>query len=185
MSYVQNTDEDREMMLKAIGVSSIEELLEPIGKELRPGKPIGLGEPMCESEVSTHLESLAGRNRPASRLSSFLGGGIYDRHIPAVVRYVLSRSEFYTSYTPYQAEVSQGTLQAIYEYQSLICRLTGMEVANASMYDGATALAEAHGPRDQEGGEDPRAEGDLTAYQGGARRIHVRQGNRDRGYPLR
>jgi len=143
MSYVQNTDEDREMMLKAIGVSSIEELLEPIGKELRPGKPIGLGGPMCESEVSSHLESLAGRNRPASRLSSFLGGGIYDRHIPAVVRYVLSRSEFYTSYTPYQAEVSQGTLQAIYEYQSLICRLTGMEVANASMYDGATALAEA------------------------------------------
>jgi glycine dehydrogenase subunit 1 len=143
MSYVQNTDDDREMMLKAIGASSIEELLGPIRKEMRPGKPMGLGGPMTESEVSSLLESLAGRNRPASRLSSFLGGGIYDRNIPAVVRYVLSRSEFYTSYTPYQAEVSQGTLQAIYEYQSLICRLTGMEVANASMYDGATALAEA------------------------------------------
>jgi glycine dehydrogenase subunit 1 len=143
MSYVQNTDDDREMMLKAIGASSVEELLEPIGKKLRPGKSIGLGEPMSESEISSLLESLAGRNHPASGLSSFLGGGIYDRHIPAVVRYVLSRSEFYTSYTPYQAEVSQGTLQAIYEYQSLICRLTGMEVANASMYDGATALAEA------------------------------------------
>lgn len=143
MSYVQNTDEDREMMLKEIGASSVEELLGPIGKELRPGKPIDLGEPMSEPEVSSLLESLAGRNRPASRLSSFLGGGIYDRYLPAVVRYVLSRSEFYTSYTPYQAEVSQGTLQAIYEYQSLICRLTGMEVANASMYDGATALAEA------------------------------------------
>ena len=143
MSYVQNTDDDREMMLKAIGASSIEELLEPIGKELRLRNPIGLGEPRCESEVSSLLESLAGRNRPASKLSSFLGGGIYDRRIPAIVRYVLSRSEFYTSYTPYQAEVSQGTLQAIYEYQSLICRLTGMEVANASMYDGATALAEA------------------------------------------
>jgi glycine dehydrogenase subunit 1 len=143
MSYVQNTDQDRELMLKAIGASSLEELLEPIGKDLRSGKPIDLGQPMSESEVSSLLESIAGRNRPASRLSSFLGGGIYDRHIPAVVRYVLSRSEFYTSYTPYQAEVSQGTLQAIYEYQSLICRLTGMEVANASMYDGATALAEA------------------------------------------
>jgi glycine dehydrogenase subunit 1 len=143
MSYVQNTDDDREMMLKAIGASSIEELLEPIGSELRPRKPIDLGGPMTESEVTSLLESLAGRNHPASRLSSFLGGGIYDRHIPATVRYVLSRSEFYTAYTPYQAEVSQGTLQAIYEYQSLICRLTGMEVANASMYDGATALAEA------------------------------------------
>ena len=143
MSYVQNTDDDREMMLEAIGASSIEELLEPIGEKLRSGKPLELGGPMSESEVSSLLRSLAGRNRPASGLSSFLGGGIYDRHIPAVVRYVLSRSEFYTSYTPYQAEVSQGTLQAIYEYQSLICRLTGMEVANASMYDGATALAEA------------------------------------------
>ncbi|HER42847.1 MAG TPA: aminomethyl-transferring glycine dehydrogenase subunit GcvPA [Candidatus Eisenbacteria bacterium] len=143
MSYVQNTDDDRKSMLKAVGASSIEELLEPIGRELRPRKPIDLEGPMSESEVSSLLESLAGRNRPATKLSSFLGGGIYDRHIPATVRYVLSRSEFYTSYTPYQAEVSQGTLQAIYEYQSLICRLTGMEVANASMYDGATALAEA------------------------------------------
>ncbi len=143
MSYVQNTDDDREMMLKAIGASSVDELLEPIEKRLRSGKPLELGEPMSESEVSSLLGSLAGRNSPASRLSSFLGGGIYDRYIPAVVRYVLSRSEFYTSYTPYQAEVSQGTLQAIYEYQSLVCRLTGMDVANASMYDGATALAEA------------------------------------------
>ncbi len=143
MSYVQNTDDDRSRMLEAIGASDIEELLEPIGKELRPRAPIDPGGPMSEPEVSSLLESLAGRNRPASKLSSFLGGGIYDRHIPATVRYVLSRSEFYTSYTPYQAEVSQGTLQAIYEYQSLICRLTGMEVANASMYDGATALAEA------------------------------------------
>ena len=143
MSYVQNTDGDREMMLEAVGASSLEELLEPIDEGLRSRKPIDIDGPMSESEVSSLLASLAGRNRPASKLASFLGGGIYDRHIPAVVRYVLSRSEFYTSYTPYQAEVSQGTLQAIYEYQSLICRLTGMEVANASMYDGATALAEA------------------------------------------
>ena len=143
MSYVQNTDDDREMMLRAIGVSSVEKLLEPINGELRLREPIGIGGPMSEPEIRSLLESLAGRNYPASRLASFLGGGIYDRHIPATVRYVLSRSEFYTSYTPYQAEVSQGTLQAIYEYQSLVCRLTGMEVANASMYDGATALAEA------------------------------------------
>jgi glycine dehydrogenase subunit 1 len=143
MSYIQNTENDREGMLEAIGVSSVEELLEPIGRELRIRGSLALGAPMSEAEVSAHLEALSELNRPASKLASFLGGGIYDRYIPSVVAYVLSRSEFYTSYTPYQAEVSQGTLQAIYEYQSLVCRLTGMEVANASMYDGATALAEA------------------------------------------
>jgi glycine dehydrogenase subunit 1 len=143
MSYVQNTDHDREAMLKACGASRIEDLLEPVGRSLRIEGDLDLGEPMSEPEVVAALEEMAKKNRPASGLASFLGGGVYDRQIPSVVRYVLSRSEFYTSYTPYQAEVSQGTLQAIYEYQSLVCRLTGMEVANASMYDGATALAEA------------------------------------------
>ena len=143
MSYVQNTENDRKEMLKRIGASSIEELLEPVASGLRVKGGLKLGSSMSEAEVISLASELAGRNRPASGMASFLGGGIYDRHIPAVVRYVLSRSEFYTSYTPYQAEVSQGTLQAIYEYQSLICRLTGMDAANASMYDGATALAEA------------------------------------------
>ena len=143
MSYVQNTDSDREAMLKAIGAGAIEDLLEPVERSLRIEGDLDLGEPMSEPETAAALETISGKNRPASSLANFLGGGVYDRYIPAVVRYVLSRSEFYTSYTPYQAEVSQGTLQAIYEYQSLICRLTGMEVANASMYDGATALAEA------------------------------------------
>ncbi|UCF04019.1 MAG: glycine dehydrogenase, partial [bacterium] len=143
MSYVQNTDKDRKEMLEVIGVASVEELLRPIDGELRVKGKLGIDPPRSESEVAGICSRLAGKNRPASGMASFLGGGIYDRYIPAVVRYVLSRSEFYTSYTPYQAEVSQGTLQAIYEYQSLICRLTAMDAANASMYDGATSLAEA------------------------------------------
>ncbi|HSG27744.1 MAG TPA: hypothetical protein VLA34_04625, partial [Candidatus Krumholzibacterium sp.] len=142
MSYIQNTGRDREQMLEAIGVSSFEELLEPVAPALRVEGLLGIPRGMTESEVAAHCGELAARNRPASAKASFLGGGIYDRFIPATVRYVLSRSEFYTSYTPYQAEVSQGTLHAIFEYQSLISRLTGLPVANASMYDGATAFAE-------------------------------------------
>lgn len=143
MSYVQNTDRDRSEMLETVGVSSLEELLEPIDESLRVRGLLDLDPPMSEAAVVARCTELAGRNRPATGMASFLGGGIYDRYIPAVVRYVLSRSEFYTSYTPYQAEVSQGTLQAIYEYQSMISRLTGMDAANASLYDGATSLAEA------------------------------------------
>jgi glycine dehydrogenase subunit 1 len=143
MSYVQNTDHDRKEMLASIGVSSIDELLAPIPEALRMRGPINLETPLAEAGVAGLMRELAAKNRPAASFASFLGGGIYDRYVPALVRYVTSRSEFYTSYTPYQAEVSQGTLQAIYEYQSLICRITGMDVANASMYDGATALAEA------------------------------------------
>lgn len=142
MSYVQNTDEDRKKMLESIGVSSLDELLEPIPERFRVKGELDLPGRMTESEVVERINEIASRNRPASQMASFLGGGIYDRIIPAAVRFVLSRNEFYTSYTPYQAEVSQGTLQAIYEYQSMICGLTGMEVANASLYDGATALAE-------------------------------------------
>jgi glycine dehydrogenase subunit 1 len=143
MSYIQNTDADRAEMLEAVGARSFDELLEPIPETLRMKGGLALDPPLAEAALAAHLGELAAKNRPASSLASFLGGGIYDRHIPALVRYVGSRSEFYTSYTPYQAEVSQGTLQAIYEYQSLISRITAMDVANASMYDGATALAEA------------------------------------------
>lgn len=143
MSYVQNTDSDRREMLKEAGVSSFEELLEPIDVKLRVEGGLDIGPPMSEAEVASRLGALASVNSPASEMVSFLGGGIYDRFIPATVRYVLSRSEFYTSYTPYQAEVSQGTLQAIYEYQTMIARLTAMDAANASMYDASTALAEA------------------------------------------
>ncbi len=142
MSYIQNTNQDRKEMLKTIGVSSLDELLEPVSSEFRVKGKLKLPEPMSEAEVVGRFERLAAGNNPASSMKSFLGGGIYDHIIPATVRYVLSRSEFYTSYTPYQAEVSQGTLQSIYEYQSMICGLTSMEVANASLYDGATALAE-------------------------------------------
>ncbi|HEY5133494.1 MAG TPA: aminomethyl-transferring glycine dehydrogenase subunit GcvPA [Candidatus Krumholzibacteriaceae bacterium] len=143
MSYIQNTDADRSEMRARIGVQSFDELLEPIPEALRMGGLLNLEPPLAEADLAGLFRELAAKNRPATSLASFLGGGIYDRHVPALVRYVTSRSEFYTSYTPYQAEVSQGTLQSIYEYQSLICRITGMDVANASMYDGATALAEA------------------------------------------
>ena len=161
MSYIQNTEQDLRVMLERIGAASFDELLEPIAEDLRVKGLLNLGESMSEPEVIAHLEELAARNNPAARTANFLGGGIYDHYIPATVRYVLSRSEFYTSYTPYQAEVSQGTLQAIYEYQSLICRLTGMDVTNASMYDAATALAEsilmAHGLKKKEKVLIPRA----------------------------
>jgi glycine dehydrogenase subunit 1 len=143
MSYIQNTDRDRKEMLDTIGVSSFDELLAPVAPELRVDGGLDLPPGMSEAEISSHFRSMAARNNPASAESSFMGGGIYDRFIPATVRYVLSRSEFYTSYTPYQAEVSQGTLQAIYEYQTMIARLTAMDAANASMYDAATSLAEA------------------------------------------
>ncbi len=143
MSYVQNTDSDRLEMLKETGVSSFEELLEPIDVRLRVDGVLAIGPAMSEAEVASRLGALSSANNPASGMVSFLGGGLYDRFIPATVRYVLSRSEFYTSYTPYQAEVSQGTLQAIFEYQTMIARLTAMDAANASMYDASTALAEA------------------------------------------
>ena len=113
MSYVQNTDSDRLEMLRETGVSSFEELLEPIDERLRVEGILDIGPAMSEAEVASRLGALASANSPASEMASFLGGGIYDRYIPATVRYVLSRSEFYTSYTPYQAEVSQGTLQAL------------------------------------------------------------------------
>jgi len=140
MPFIANTDAQRREMLAAIGLASIEELFRDIPRELR-SRPLDLPEGLTEQEVRQHLAALAEHN--TTGLISFLGGGIYDHFIPAAVDALVSRSEFYTSYTPYQPEISQGTLQAVFEFQSAICRLTGMEVANASLYDGGTALYEA------------------------------------------
>jgi glycine dehydrogenase subunit 1 len=130
-------------MLKRIGVKSFDELISDIPEEIRRQAELKLPAALSELEAVKELKTMAGQNQPASGTVSFLGGGAYDHYVPAAIDHILLRSEFYTAYTPYQAEVSQGTLQAIWEFQSLICSLTGMDAANASMYDGATALAEA------------------------------------------
>ena len=140
--YLPLTDEDRRAMLQALGFRSIDELFARIiPEEARFQGTLDLPPALSELEVRKVVESLARQNR--ADLTLFIGGGVYDHYIPAAVKHIVSRSEFYTAYTPYQAEVSQGTLQAMYEFQSAICDLTGMEVANSSMYDGASALAEA------------------------------------------
>jgi glycine dehydrogenase subunit 1 len=143
MPYIPHTAEDRQAMLKAIGVVSIDELFEMVPEDLRLRRELDLPPAMGEMELTGHLESLAARNTPASQAVCFLGGGSYDHFIPALVDVVASRGEFYTAYTPYQAEASQGTLQAMFEYQTLITQLTGMDVSNASLYDGGSAAAEA------------------------------------------
>ncbi len=159
--YLPNTDEDRAEMLRFIGAKSIDELFADIPAELQEKAALNLPPALSEPELLQHLQSLAALNIPLGSLPDptvpsppqsvprppslvpFLGAGIYDHYIPPAVQHILNRNEFYTAYTPYQAEASQGTLQATFEYQSLICDLTGMEVSNASLYDGASALAEA------------------------------------------
>jgi glycine dehydrogenase subunit 1 len=143
MPYVPHTDDDKKKMLEKIGVEDLSGLLEPIPPSLRLKGKLNLPEPLPEMELVKLLNQMAEENRNLNQTISFLGAGAYDHFIPSVINHIISRSEFYTAYTPYQAEVSQGTLQAIYEFQSLICQLTGMDVANASMYDGASAVAEA------------------------------------------
>lgn len=140
MTYSPHTDADRAAMLAAIGVSSVDELFDDIPSSVRAAG-WDMPPPLAEQEVRAELARLAGRNRIPE--VSFLGAGVYRHLVPAVVSEVIGRPEFATAYTPYQPEVSQGTLQSIYEFQSLICELTGMEVATASHYDGATATAEA------------------------------------------
>lgn len=140
MSYIANTPQQQADMLKVCGLSSVDALFSDIPERLYP-KSFSIPHGKSELEVTTIIEKLASRNY--SHLISFLGGGFYDHFIPSAVDAIVSRSEFYTAYTPYQPELSQGTLQAIYEYQTDIARLTDMEVANASMYDGGTALYEA------------------------------------------
>ena len=140
MSYWTNSEQDIKDMLKTIGVNNFEELIANIPEKLRFKGEYRIPEALSELEAKRLLEDLAQKNRP---LIPFAGGGAYDHYIPAVVDEIASRPEFYTSYTPYQAEVSQGNLQAMYEFQSLICELTQMDVTNASMYEGGSALAEA------------------------------------------
>jgi glycine dehydrogenase subunit 1 len=142
MSYVPHTDQERDEMLAAIGVARMEDLFADVPAAVR-FPALKLPPPISEIEIMRELQGLAARNFPVDPALSFLGAGTYHHFRPAVVDYVLSRGEFYTSYTQYQPEVSQGMLQALFEYQSMICRLTGMEVSTASHYSGATALAEA------------------------------------------
>src|SRR4030042_612902 len=127
MPYLPNTTDDQQAMLEAIGVCSLDELFSMVPAELRLGRELDLPPARGEMELSAHLAELAGRNTVAGQTACFLGGGSYDHFIPAVVDFVASRSEFYTSYTPYQAEASQGTLTAWFEYQTLITQLTGMD----------------------------------------------------------
>jgi glycine dehydrogenase subunit 1 len=143
VTYVCLTDADREAMLETIGVSSVEELFRDIPEGVRLDRPLDLGEPLTEHEIVRRLEALAARNTPAGAETSFLGAGVYDHYVPAIVDAVLERGEFLTAYTPYQPEMSQGVLQALFEYQTVICELTGMDVSNASGYDGTTVAADA------------------------------------------
>ncbi|ORJ55912.1 aminomethyl-transferring glycine dehydrogenase subunit GcvPA [Geothermobacter hydrogeniphilus] len=143
MRYLPHTDDDIRQMLEAIGVSSVDELFSAIPAADRLQRPLDLPPALSEPDLLRELDRLAELNTSSTRALSFLGGGAYNHFIPAAVDHLISRSEFYTAYTPYQPEISQGTLQAIFEYQTLICQLTGMDVANASMYDGASATAEA------------------------------------------
>jgi glycine dehydrogenase subunit 1 len=143
MRFSPASCDDRAAMLSAVGADSIDDLFESVPAAVRLGRPLDLPEGLGELEVVRTLNGLAARNTPATGLVCLAGAGCYDHYIPSIVDHVVRRPEFFTAYTPYQPEVSQGTLQNIYEFQSMICELTGMDVANASMYDGATAFVEA------------------------------------------
>jgi glycine dehydrogenase subunit 1 len=143
LSYVLNTPADQAAMLARIGVASIEELFAAIPPDLRLNRPLNIPPALSELELTQHATQVAGRNRGIDDAVCFLGGGAYDHFIPAVVDAVSSRGEFYTAYTPYQAEASQGSLQAFFEFQTLICQITGLDVANASLYEGGSSVAEA------------------------------------------
>jgi glycine dehydrogenase subunit 1 len=143
VSYLSLTDADREAMLETIGVASVEALFQDIPEAVRFGRDLALEPALPEAELVAHLEELASRNAHTGVELSFLGAGIYDHYVPAIVDAILARGEFLTAYTPYQPEMSQGVLQAIFEYQTVICELTGMDVSNASGYDGTTVAADA------------------------------------------
>ena len=142
MRYIPNSPEERAEMLNVVGLNSADELFRSIPKEIQLNRGLNITESLSEPEVISEMEAFAKQNTAATK-PSFLGAGVYSHYSPTVVDYLIQRSEFFTSYTPYQPEVTQGTLQYIFEFQTLICQLTGMEVANASMYDGSTSMAEA------------------------------------------
>jgi glycine dehydrogenase subunit 1 len=171
LSYVLNTPDDQRKMLEQIGVRSVADLFESIPAELRLNRPLAVPPAQTEIELTQHMEELAARNRSAV---CFLGGGSYDHFIPAVVDSVAGRNEYYTAYTPYQAEASQGSLQAFFEFQTMICQLTGLDVANASLYEGGSAVPEAvfmavtatgrHGPILVAESVHPEYRGTLATY---------------------
>src|SRR5262249_22994801 len=140
MNYIPVTENNKRDMLKQIGAKSLGDLLADLRPRLRENADLGLSKPMSELELLEHMKKLSQKN---NIMKYFIGGGSYNHYVPAAVNHLLMRGEFLTGYTPYQAEMNQGTLQAMYEFQSFICLLTGMDVANASMYDGSSALAEA------------------------------------------
>lgn len=141
--YLPQTKEDQQEMLAELNVQSIEDLFQDIPEAVRLRRPLQIEEGMSEGELLRHFRELSRKNRDVTGLINFLGAGAYEHTIPSVVPHLLSRGEFYTAYTPYQPEISQGELQAMFEFQTMVCEITGMEIANASMYDGPTALAEA------------------------------------------
>jgi glycine dehydrogenase subunit 1 len=143
MSYVPNTATEQQEMLRAIGADSVDDLLATVPKEVRLGRPLDLPPALPEPTLRRLMQGMADLNADLDHYVSFLGAGTYDHLVPSVVPHLVKRSEFYTSYTPYQPEFSQGMLQAIYEYQTMICQISGMDVANASLYDGSTAVVEA------------------------------------------
>src|SRR4051794_20555746 len=143
MAYIANTPEDVRVMLGAIGLDSLDQLFDMIPPEYRLKRPLAIPEALGEMDLTVQVGALLGRNAGGDVRPCFLGGGAYDHFIPAVVDNLSARGEFYTAYTPYQAEASQGTLQATFEYQTLIAQLTGMDVSNASLYDGGSAVSEA------------------------------------------
>jgi glycine dehydrogenase subunit 1 len=142
MPYFYNTPADQQAMLRAIGATSLDQLFELVPEELRLTRPLDLPPALSELELAQHIQELAAKNAHIGQKVCFLGGGAYDHFVPAVVDALAGRGEFYTSYTPYQPEVAQGNLQVMFEYQTLICQLTGMDVSNASLYDGGSAAAE-------------------------------------------
>ena len=176
MRFAPHTEDDISEMLAALGLSSLDELFGEIPADVRLDQPLNIPDGVSEMELIHDMRTLAAGNRSADQLVCFAGGGAYDHYIPSVVWALAGRSEFYTSYTPYQPELSQGVLQTLFEFQSMICELTGLEVSNASLYDGATALVEAvnmargHG-RERvlvSGAVDPRLVDTLRAYGRGA-----------------
>ena len=142
MRYIPNSPEERDEMLEIVGLKSADELFRSIPSDVQLNRKLNITEPLAEPEVIGVMDSLAARNTATTK-PSFLGAGVYSHYSPTIVDHLIQRSEFFTSYTPYQPEISQGTLQYIFEFQTLVCQLTGMDVANASMYDGSTAMAEA------------------------------------------